>query len=259
MPSSVSSHRLSGASTTSAPQTAWWYPPGTNASKASSLACPPGPCPQSWPRAMASVRATLSPTARATAVATWATSRAWVRRVRWWSSGKTKTWVLPARRRNAVACRMRSRSRSKQVRSGSGASARRRRPAPLERVAPPLRVASSWASRTSRPTTDPTISGWGPDRWATTTPRGERTPRIVAAQSDWRGVGAAAVMVSSVPIPGDTSSGLGRNGGAVPGAQASRGVGSRPIQGSREGPSRLGPTAHFRGSQPAIPLKVVHQ
>ena len=33
-------------------------------------------------------------------VATWATSRAWVRRVRWWSSGKTNTWVLPASRRN---------------------------------------------------------------------------------------------------------------------------------------------------------------
>ena len=45
MPSRVSSQRLSGASTTSAPQTAWWYPPGTNVSKASSLACPPGAVP----------------------------------------------------------------------------------------------------------------------------------------------------------------------------------------------------------------------
>ena len=55
-------------------------------------------------------------------VATWATSRAWVSRVRWWSAGKTKTWVLPARRRKAVECRIRSRSRSKQVRSASGCS-----------------------------------------------------------------------------------------------------------------------------------------
>ena len=73
--------------------------------------------------------------ARATDVATWATSRAWVSRVRWWSSGKTNTCVLPARRRKAVACRMRSRSRSKQVRSGSGSSATARWPAPTARVA----------------------------------------------------------------------------------------------------------------------------
>ena len=68
------------------------------------------------PRAVAAVvtegngfgQATLSPLARATAVATWATSRAWVRRVRWWSRGKTKTWVLPASRRKALECRIRS-------------------------------------------------------------------------------------------------------------------------------------------------------
>jgi GTP-binding protein len=41
---------------------------------------------------MASVSATFSRSARADAVATWATSRAWVSRVRWWSSGKTNTW-----------------------------------------------------------------------------------------------------------------------------------------------------------------------
>ena len=64
------------------------------------------------------------------AVATCATSRAWVRRVRWWSWGKTKTWVLPARRRNEVACRIRSRSRSKQVRHSSGSSVRARSPGP---------------------------------------------------------------------------------------------------------------------------------
>ena len=89
MPSSVSAQRLSGASTTSAPhgRVVVAARAGT-ASNASSLACPPGPWPQSWPSAIASVRATLSPTARAIAVATWATSRAWVSRVRWWSVGE---------------------------------------------------------------------------------------------------------------------------------------------------------------------------
>src|SRR4029453_4368384 len=67
---------------------------------------------------MASVRATLSRQPRAIAVAIWATSSAWVSRVRWWSSGNTKTCVLPARRRNDDAWRMRSRSRSKQARRG---------------------------------------------------------------------------------------------------------------------------------------------
>ena len=64
MPSSVSAQRLSGASVTSAPQVAWSYPPATYGDRASSLACPPGPWPQSWPRAIASVRTTLSPRAR---------------------------------------------------------------------------------------------------------------------------------------------------------------------------------------------------
>ena len=118
------------------PTAAWSKPPATKGSRASSLAWPPGPWPQSWPRAMASVSATLSRQARAMAVATWATSSAWVSRVRWWSWGKTKTWVLPARRRKAVAWRMRSRSRSKQVRHASGSSARGRSPAPAARVAP---------------------------------------------------------------------------------------------------------------------------
>ena len=90
--------------------------------------CPPGPWPQSWPRAIASVSATFSRHARAIPVATWATSRAWLSRVRWWSAGKTKTWVLPARRRKADECRMRSRSRSKHVRQGSGSSGTARRP-----------------------------------------------------------------------------------------------------------------------------------
>ena len=57
--------------------------------------------------------------------------------------GKMNTWVLPARRRKAVECRIRSRSRSKQVRSGSGSSGRARSPAPPERVAPGARAAAS--------------------------------------------------------------------------------------------------------------------
>ena len=80
---------------------------------------------------------------RATDAATWATSSACVRRVRWWSSGNTNTWVLPARRRNALACRMRSRSRSKQVRHGSGASSATRSP-------PPDAACREWRQRARR-------------------------------------------------------------------------------------------------------------
>ena len=128
--------RLSGAAVTSAPQTAWSKPSGRNGDSASSLAWPPGPWPQSWPRAIASVSATLSRQAREIAAATCATSRAWVSRVRWWSAGKMNTWVLPAKRRKAAECMIRSRSRSKQVRQGSGASSIARLPAPTDRVAP---------------------------------------------------------------------------------------------------------------------------
>ena len=87
--------------------------------------------------AAAAVRATLSPAARAMDVATWATSMAWVSRVRRWSSsGAMKTWHLPARRRKGVACWMRSRSRSKQVRNAVGRLGPGRLPAPSARVAP---------------------------------------------------------------------------------------------------------------------------
>ena len=82
MPSSVSAHRFNGASTTSAPHTAWSYPPSTYGVNASSLAWPNGPCPQSWPSAIASVSATFNRQARAMPVATWATSSACVSRVR---------------------------------------------------------------------------------------------------------------------------------------------------------------------------------
>ena len=42
-------HRLSGCSVTSAPHGAWSNPPSRYGDRASSLACPPGPCPQSCP------------------------------------------------------------------------------------------------------------------------------------------------------------------------------------------------------------------
>ena len=171
MPSSVSRQRFRLTSDTSAPQTAWSNPPTTKGSSASSLAWPPGPWPQSCPSAMASVRATLSPSARATPVATWATSSAWVSRVRMWSSGKTKTWVLPASRRKALECRTRSRSRSKQVRNSSGSSWRARFPAPYPRVAPMARRASNCSSRSAREPgrRDETSMAAEESRWATVT------------------------------------------------------------------------------------------
>src|SRR5690606_25440888 len=61
------------------------------------------------------------------------------------------TWVLPARRRKAVPCRIRSRSRSKQVRQSSGASSRARSPAPEASVAPATSDRPSDSSRAVRP------------------------------------------------------------------------------------------------------------
>lgn len=153
MPSNVSAHKLRGAAVTSAPHTAWSKPSAKNGDSASSLAWPPGPWPQSCPRAIASVKTTFSRQAREIAVATWATSRAWVRRVRWWSAGKMNTWVLPAKRRKAVECKIRSRSRSKHVRHGSASSSIARLPAPAERVAPGASSRSSSASRAVRSST----------------------------------------------------------------------------------------------------------
>ncbi len=136
---------------------------------------------------MASTRATLSRQARATAAATWATSRAWVRRVRWWSAGKMNTWVLPASRRNAVEWRIRSRSRSKQVRQGSGSSGSARRPAPAARVAPAARAASSAASRASRSSTSTGPTGQAsPPAWAWRTAPSTRWPAMVAAHCSAR-------------------------------------------------------------------------
>ena len=46
------------------PSTAWSNPPGTYGVNASSLACPNGPCPQSWPSAIASVERDVQPARR---------------------------------------------------------------------------------------------------------------------------------------------------------------------------------------------------
>jgi len=126
----------------------------------SSDAWPAGPWPQSWAVAAAAVRATFRPAGRAMPTATWATSTAWVRRVRRWSSsGAMKTWHLPARRRNGREWWTRSRSRSKHVRNGSGSSWRARLPAPRARVAPGARVRCSVSSRAWRA---PSTCGAGP-------------------------------------------------------------------------------------------------
>ena len=61
IPSRVSAHRFSPVSTTSAPHGPCSYPSEMNVSNASSLAWPPGPWPQSWPRAMASARRDVDP------------------------------------------------------------------------------------------------------------------------------------------------------------------------------------------------------
>ena len=67
MPSSVSAHRLSGGERRRRrPTRRGRSRRRRTATRASSLAWPPGPWPQSWPRAIASVSATLSPSARAT-------------------------------------------------------------------------------------------------------------------------------------------------------------------------------------------------
>lgn len=131
---------------------------------------------------MASVSATLSPRGRATDTATCATSRACVRRVRWWSSGNTKTWVLPASRRNDVACRMRSRSRSKHVRKGSGSSSTGRRPAPTDRVAKRERCASARFSRSWRGAIRASPVPAQESAWATVTDASAEVPDMVPAQ-----------------------------------------------------------------------------
>ena len=71
----------------------------------------------SWARQSASVRSSLSPSARAIVRPICATSRLWVSRTRKWSpSGATKTCVLWRSRRNGTEWMIRSRSRWKASR-----------------------------------------------------------------------------------------------------------------------------------------------
>jgi len=55
---------------------------------------------------LTATHATMNAPAEVVAIdtATWATSMAWVNRVRWWSSGKTNTWVLPVSFRVNQTC-----------------------------------------------------------------------------------------------------------------------------------------------------------
>ena len=200
MPSIVSAHRLRAVSVTSAPHTAWSKPSATYGDSASSDAWPPGPWPQSCPSAMASVSATLRPTAAATERATWATSSAWVRRVRWWSSGKTNTWVLPARRRKALECRMRSRSRSKQVRNGSGASSASRSPAPNAREACGASDSRSCSSRAARSAVARSPGPAQESAWASATPSSAAWPRMVDAHFAARSCIPGSVRVLAVSM-----------------------------------------------------------
>ena len=295
MPSRVSAHRLRGLSTTSAPHTAWSKPSARYGVKASSEACPPGPCPQSWPRAMASVRATLRRSARAMAAATWATSRAWVSRVRWWSAGKMKTWVLPASRRKAVApCTMRSRSRSKQVRTGSGASGVRRSPAPWLRVAPGTISRASRSSRSSRSSGAPGATSAALSRWARRTevtvvvdgadrgrppgPSGPPTmssrvsrvskPSMVAAQDRARAVigaepGAGVLMASIFPdgcdsAPPSPSSSLSRCDHGTIRSRVPLGDTSRSSPCLARSKGNVGRAGHLTGRPPEIETRAVH-
>src|SRR5215211_3421581 len=150
---------------------------------------------------MASVRGTFKPRAAAIPVATCVTSRAWVSRVRWWSSGKMNTCVLPASRRKAGACRMRSRSRSKQVRKPSGSSGRPRCPAPAATVASGASDVRSRSSRCSRRTsrrgaTRAALSTWA--KRAAPTP----WPTMVPAHRSLRSFMKASVRTRCHTVPG---------------------------------------------------------
>src|SRR5690554_309868 len=125
MPSSTSQLRLSGSSRERV-RTPWAecsHSPSTKGVRASSPVWPNGEWPTSWARQIASVRSSLSPSARAMARPTWVTWMVWVIRVTKWSpSGLRNTWVLCFRRRKALEWTIRSRSRSKAVRNSSGSS-----------------------------------------------------------------------------------------------------------------------------------------
>ena len=218
---------------------------------------------------MASVSATFRAQARATLVATWATSRAWVSLVRWWSSGKTKTWVFPARRRNAVAWRMRSLSRSKQVRHRSGSSGRARRPPPSPWVAPGASWSCSRPSRAGRsspgrPTSGPPVppspsptEAWL-SAWAKVIP-GPPWPAMVDAHRRFlslgpgsrpaSGTGASCSVMGPVCPKGVTLGAAGTWGSGGDG-QLGRRAGGRRQPGA---PGRRASRTLYRRRRPAVP------
>ncbi len=99
---------------------------------------------------MASVRASLRPSATAVARPICITARVWLNRVTKWSpSGWMKTWVLCLRRRKALECSTRSRSSSKAVRYRSGSSSCSRPRDSAERVAAGASISRSSRSRSS--------------------------------------------------------------------------------------------------------------
>src|SRR5690554_288425 len=150
MPSSTSQLRLRGSSRERV-RTPWAecsHSPSTKKVSASSPVWPKGEWPTSWARQIASVRSSLSPSARAMARPTWVTWMVWVIRVTKWSpSGLRNTWVLCFRRRKALEWTIRSRSRSKAVRNSSGSSSTAR---PRDSSALVASSASRSCSRRSR-------------------------------------------------------------------------------------------------------------
>ena len=200
MPSRVSAHRLSDASDTSAPQGAWSKPPSTYGDEGVLAGVPPGSVPAVVAEGDRLGQGDVEPAGPGDARATWATSSAWVSRVRWWSSGKTNTWVLPARRRNDGACRIRSRSRSKQVRHGSGSSARARSPAPAAVGGARSELAVLGSSRADR--SKPGDGPHGPRSSAAAVGVGEGAPRPSRGRPWWPPTAGSARSRRPGPEPG---------------------------------------------------------
>ena len=133
MPSRTGSVTLRSSSTsTTRTECSLWRNPRPKRSRpqrssTSSPMCPNGGWPRSCPTPIASVRSSLSRSARATVREMPVTSSVCVSRVRKWSpSGATNTCVLCLSRRNVLECTIRSRSRWNGVRSEQSGSGRRR-------------------------------------------------------------------------------------------------------------------------------------
>ncbi len=131
-------------------------------SSAFSPACPNGGWPTSWPRPIASVRSSLSRSARATTREIAVVSSVCVMRVRVWSpAGSMKTCVLPLSRRNDFEWVIRSRSRWNGVRTPHSSSWASRPRVSYEATASGERASRS-CSRTvsaNRSATEPRRSG----------------------------------------------------------------------------------------------------